>query len=160
MNCVLAGIARVCQVYLLFSLCLLPTVRQWCKSGIFCVGRYGLSTMCGSFSCLSPFPQNNAKTSKKIQRIGRYQFFALKEAIWRSCWKWQCCDLGMLCVDRYGFTVMSNVMVYLVTWMVLGLDTTSTSEKEAGIGPEDAAKFRVSVLNKISTWGMKHCRSS
>lgn len=46
---------------------------------------------------------------------------------------------------RYGFTVMSNVMVYLVTWMVLGLDTAPTTEKETGIGPEDAVKFRYIV---------------
>lgn len=40
---------------------------------------------------------------------------------------------------------MSNVTVYLVTWMVLGLDTTSEG-REAGIGPEDAAKFRVRLI--------------
>ncbi|XP_071543924.1 major facilitator superfamily domain-containing protein 12-like isoform X6 [Panulirus ornatus] len=40
---------------------------------------------------------------------------------------------------RYGFTVMSNITVYIVTWLVLGLDTTSSS---SGVGPEDGAKFR------------------
>ncbi|KAK8400143.1 hypothetical protein O3P69_003085 [Scylla paramamosain] len=45
---------------------------------------------------------------------------------------------------RYGFTVMSNVTVYVVTWLVLGLDTSSKG-REAGIGPEDAAKFRYIV---------------
>ncbi|XP_063873604.1 major facilitator superfamily domain-containing protein 12-like isoform X1 [Scylla paramamosain] len=45
---------------------------------------------------------------------------------------------------RYGFTVMSNVTVYVVTWLVLGLDTSSKGQ-EAGIGPEDAAKFRYIV---------------
>ncbi|MPC27479.1 Major facilitator superfamily domain-containing protein 12 [Portunus trituberculatus] len=46
---------------------------------------------------------------------------------------------------RYGFTVMSNVTVYLVTWLVLGLDTSSEG-REAGIGPEDATKFRASYM--------------
>ncbi|XP_071543921.1 major facilitator superfamily domain-containing protein 12-like isoform X3 [Panulirus ornatus] len=44
---------------------------------------------------------------------------------------------------RYGFTVMSNITVYIVTWLVLGLDTTSSS---SGVGPEDGAKFRYIVL--------------
>ncbi|KAK4306623.1 hypothetical protein Pmani_021574 [Petrolisthes manimaculis] len=42
---------------------------------------------------------------------------------------------------RYGFTVMSNVVVYSVTWLVLGLDTT-----QGGITPEDASKFRYIVV--------------
>lgn len=44
---------------------------------------------------------------------------------------------------RYGFTVMSNVLVYLVTWLVLGLDQSSKGSD--GIGPEDANKFRYIV---------------
>lgn len=39
---------------------------------------------------------------------------------------------------RYGFTVMSNVVVYSVAWLVLGLDGT-----QGAIAPQDASKFRV-----------------
>ncbi|XP_063612231.1 major facilitator superfamily domain-containing protein 12-like [Penaeus indicus] len=40
---------------------------------------------------------------------------------------------------RYAFTVASNITVYLVTWLVLGLESQGS---EAGIGPRDINKFR------------------
>ncbi|XP_076054746.1 major facilitator superfamily domain-containing protein 12-like isoform X2 [Oratosquilla oratoria] len=43
---------------------------------------------------------------------------------------------------RYAFTVMSNITVYLITWIVLGIGSTGT---ETTIGPEDAYKFRYIV---------------
>ncbi|KAK7076664.1 Major facilitator superfamily domain-containing protein 12 [Halocaridina rubra] len=43
---------------------------------------------------------------------------------------------------RYGFTVMSNITVYLITWLVMGLDSSSNQ----GIGPEDASKFKIIVF--------------
>ncbi|XP_042229849.1 major facilitator superfamily domain-containing protein 12-like isoform X2 [Homarus americanus] len=48
---------------------------------------------------------------------------------------------------RYGFTVVSNITVYVVTWMVLGL---STSTPETGLQPDDAIKFRYIVLIVLS----------
>jgi hypothetical protein len=42
--------------------------------------------------------------------------------------------------NRYSFTVCSNILVYLITWLVLHI----TSESDAQIGPGDAGKFQVS----------------
>ncbi|ROT82189.1 putative MFS-type transporter C19orf28 [Penaeus vannamei] len=44
---------------------------------------------------------------------------------------------------RYAFTVASNITVYLVTWLVLGLES---QDPEAGIGPRDINKFRYIVF--------------
>ncbi|XP_042856101.1 major facilitator superfamily domain-containing protein 12-like isoform X2 [Penaeus japonicus] len=44
---------------------------------------------------------------------------------------------------RYAFTVASNITVYLVTWLVLGLES---QDPEAGIGPNDINKFRYIVF--------------
>ncbi|XP_047489327.1 major facilitator superfamily domain-containing protein 12-like isoform X2 [Penaeus chinensis] len=44
---------------------------------------------------------------------------------------------------RYAFTVASNITVYLVTWLVLGLESQDT---ESGIGPRDINKFRYIVF--------------
>ncbi|XP_069674356.1 major facilitator superfamily domain-containing protein 12-like isoform X2 [Periplaneta americana] len=43
---------------------------------------------------------------------------------------------------RYSFTVCSNVLVYLVTWLVLHV----TNDDNTQIGPEDKQKFRNIVL--------------
>jgi hypothetical protein len=40
---------------------------------------------------------------------------------------------------RYSFTVCSNILVYLITWLVLHI----TSENDAQICPGDAGKFQV-----------------
>lgn len=48
---------------------------------------------------------------------------------------------------RYGFTVMSNITVYLITWLVMGLDSTSTN---SSVGPEDAYKFRIIVFTILA----------
>nr|XP_053639732.1 major facilitator superfamily domain-containing protein 12-like [Cherax quadricarinatus] len=52
-------------------------------------------------------------------------------------------DRTDLVAIRYGFTVMANITVYLVTWLVLGIDATSA---ETGLGPEDGIKFRYIVM--------------
>jgi hypothetical protein len=43
---------------------------------------------------------------------------------------------------RYSFTVCSNVLVYLVTWLVLHV----TGENDAQIGPGDEGKFQVNYV--------------
>lgn len=48
---------------------------------------------------------------------------------------------------RYGFTVMSNITVYIVTWLVLGIDTVSP---QSGLGPEDGIKFTYIVLTVLA----------
>ncbi|XP_068212734.1 major facilitator superfamily domain-containing protein 12-like isoform X1 [Palaemon carinicauda] len=48
---------------------------------------------------------------------------------------------------RYGFTVMSNIAVYLITWLVLGL---GTSDPDSGLGPDDTGKFRVIVFTVLA----------
>ncbi|XP_066945029.1 major facilitator superfamily domain-containing protein 12-like isoform X2 [Macrobrachium rosenbergii] len=47
---------------------------------------------------------------------------------------------------RYAFTVMSNIAVYLITWLVLGLGSTNPN---SGLGPEDTGKFRVIVFTVL-----------
>lgn len=44
---------------------------------------------------------------------------------------------------RYAFTVMSNITVYLVTWLVLGL---GAGGKDATVGPNDADSFKLIVF--------------
>ncbi|KAF2352097.1 Major facilitator superfamily domain [Trinorchestia longiramus] len=41
---------------------------------------------------------------------------------------------------RYAFTVFSNITVYLITWLALGLQSTSAADSV--IGPDDAATFK------------------
>lgn len=47
-------------------------------------------------------------------------------------------DRTKLTAIRYGFTVLSNVSVYVITWFVLHLDGAD----DAQIGPTDAPKFQ------------------
>uniref|UniRef100_T1JDD2 Major facilitator superfamily associated domain-containing protein n=1 Tax=Strigamia maritima TaxID=126957 RepID=T1JDD2_STRMM len=49
---------------------------------------------------------------------------------------------------RYAFTVMSNICVYLITWVVLGIGNTEGSNKT--IGPDDLLKFQHIVLIVVS----------
>jgi hypothetical protein len=48
-------------------------------------------------------------------------------------------------LNRYSFTVCSNVLVYLVTWLVLHV----SGEKDAQIGPGDEEKFQVNYLASL-----------
>lgn len=50
-------------------------------------------------------------------------------------------------VYRYGFTVISNLLVYVITWYVLHIDATTQQSK---IGPSDAAKFKTVVWCGLS----------
>ncbi|XP_022902495.1 major facilitator superfamily domain-containing protein 12-like [Onthophagus taurus] len=51
-------------------------------------------------------------------------------------------DRTKLTAVRYGFTVFSNVLVYLITWYYLHIGTGSNSQ----IGPDDAPKFQNVVI--------------
>lgn len=48
---------------------------------------------------------------------------------------------------RYGFTVISNLLVYVITWYVLHIDTATQQSK---IGPTDAPKFKTVVWSGLS----------
>lgn len=48
---------------------------------------------------------------------------------------------------RYGFTVISNLLVYVITWYVLHIDSATQRSK---IGPTDAPKFRTVVWSGLS----------
>lgn len=48
---------------------------------------------------------------------------------------------------RYGFTVISNLLVYVITWYVLHIDAATQQSK---IGPSDAPKFRTVVWSGLS----------
>ncbi|CAL4065747.1 unnamed protein product, partial [Meganyctiphanes norvegica] len=52
-------------------------------------------------------------------------------------------DRTVLNSIRYAFTVSSNITVYLITWVVLGL---GTGGGDSTVGPEDAASFRLIVF--------------
>lgn len=49
---------------------------------------------------------------------------------------------------RYSFTVLSNVLVYCITWAVLHI--TSDQDSKAQIGPQDAPKFQKVVFIGIA----------
>uniref|UniRef100_A0A2P2I6J1 Major facilitator superfamily domain-containing protein 12-like n=1 Tax=Hirondellea gigas TaxID=1518452 RepID=A0A2P2I6J1_9CRUS len=49
----------------------------------------------------------------------------------------------LLTAIRYGATVISNVTVYLVTWLVLGIETNGGSAQI--LGPNDAITFKIIV---------------
>ncbi|KAF2345957.1 Major facilitator superfamily domain, partial [Trinorchestia longiramus] len=49
---------------------------------------------------------------------------------------------------RYAFTVFSNITVYLITWLALGLQSTSAADSV--IGPDDAATFKMIVGSVLS----------
>lgn len=48
---------------------------------------------------------------------------------------------------RYGFTVISNLLVYVITWYVLHIDSAT---QQSRIGPTDAPKFRTVVWSGLS----------
>lgn len=50
-------------------------------------------------------------------------------------------DRSQLTAVRYSATVISNIIVFVVTWIILRANRKKTSDK---IGPEDAYRFRVS----------------
>lgn len=56
-------------------------------------------------------------------------------------------DRSELTATRYSASISSNVIVYIVTWAVLHLQTSSQSK----ITPNDSPKFRVSNLNTLIT---------
>lgn len=55
-------------------------------------------------------------------------------------------DRTKLTAIRYGFTVLSNVMVYVITWFALHIDDSSNASK---IGPDDAWKFQQVVWSGL-----------
>ncbi|KAF5305314.1 hypothetical protein FQR65_LT07739 [Abscondita terminalis] len=56
-------------------------------------------------------------------------------------------DRTKLTAIRYGFTVLSNVLVYVITWYVLHLNGQSGDSQ---IGPGDASKFQTVVWSGLS----------
>ncbi|KAF5283373.1 hypothetical protein FQA39_LY04749 [Lamprigera yunnana] len=56
-------------------------------------------------------------------------------------------DRTRLTAIRYGFTVLSNILVYVITWYVLHLNGESGEEQ---IGPSDASKFQTVVWSGMS----------
>ncbi|XP_018334072.1 major facilitator superfamily domain-containing protein 12 isoform X2 [Agrilus planipennis] len=56
-------------------------------------------------------------------------------------------DRTKLIAIRYSFTVISNVLVYLITWAVLHINSDSN---ESQIGPSDAYKFQTVVWIGLS----------
>uniref|UniRef100_A0A1Y1LD93 Major facilitator superfamily (MFS) profile domain-containing protein n=1 Tax=Photinus pyralis TaxID=7054 RepID=A0A1Y1LD93_PHOPY len=56
-------------------------------------------------------------------------------------------DRTKLTAIRYGFTVLSNVLVYIITWYVLHLNGGTN---EGQIGPADASKFQTVVWTGLS----------
>ncbi|XP_018011861.1 major facilitator superfamily domain-containing protein 12-like [Hyalella azteca] len=48
---------------------------------------------------------------------------------------------------RYAFTVFSNITVYLITWLVLGVQ--SGHQREDIIGPNDATTFKIVVASVV-----------
>ena len=47
---------------------------------------------------------------------------------------------------RYAFTVMANIMVYGVAWLLFHFQPTSTGDLSGNLGPQDIPIFRVTVL--------------
>ncbi|KAF2904394.1 hypothetical protein ILUMI_01784 [Ignelater luminosus] len=56
-------------------------------------------------------------------------------------------DRIKLTAIRYGFTVMSNLLVYIITWLVLHINS---GDNEGQIGPSDAPKFQTIVWVGLS----------
>ena len=48
---------------------------------------------------------------------------------------------------RYIFTVLSNVFIFLTTWVILNITSANETDR---IGPEDAHKFQTIALIGIS----------
>lgn len=52
-------------------------------------------------------------------------------------------------LSRYGFTVLSNLLVYVITWYVLHIDSAD-DHLGRKIGPADAPKFQTVVWSGLS----------
>ena len=52
--------------------------------------------------------------------------------------------------SRYAFTVASNITVYTMTWVTLGI----AGDTQNVVGPNDAPEFRVCVHVILVTYGL------
>lgn len=60
------------------------------------------------------------------------------------------CERVELNAYRYSFTVASNIAVYAITWLVLGIGATEVQEGESStICPDDAPHFRIIVFSIV-----------
>ena len=54
-----------------------------------------------------------------------------------------------LLFDRYAFTVIANVTIYTIAWLLLDTTDVSDEQEKSHLGPDDAPQFRVSAIFTI-----------